>query len=327
MALPEIAFTAADTADSRAHPGCVVVFADLALDSEARRLDRATRGALSRAIGSEGWDGVKPGEGMTLAFPAGLEAAAVLLVKLPRRADTATLRKAGATIGRALKPAGALVLARAVRTLPPLVEGAALRAYAYARRAEAPKAPGTLTFAVADPDAAGAAAAEALSLAEAVHFTRDLVNDPANILTTTEFAARLESMRDLGLTVEVRQTDFASFLSAQDRRELQAFSAGWIMDYPDPEDILDIKFHSESSLNDTGYSNPEVDSLLEQARVEQNPDRRLGLYQDVERLLLDEASWLPLYFGVNHVVVKDNVKGWFEPPMVIPRLRYVTVER
>ena len=47
----------------------------------------------------------------------------------------------------------------------------------------------------------------------------------------------------------------------------------------------------------------------------------------IERLLLDEASWLPLYFGVNHVVVKDNVKGWFEPPMVIPRLRYVTVER
>ncbi len=143
-----------------------------------------------------------------------------------------------------------------------------------------------------------------------------------------DMQAFIEQWREhLGLEVEVRQTDFASFLSAQDRRELQAFSAGWIMDYPDPEDILDIKFHSESSLNDTGYSNPEVDSLLEQARVEQNPDRRLSLYQDVERLLLDEASWLPLYFGVNHVVVKDNVTGWFEPPMVIPRLRYITVER
>ena len=143
-----------------------------------------------------------------------------------------------------------------------------------------------------------------------------------------DMQAFIEQWREhLGIEVEVRQTDFASFLSAQDRRELQAFSAGWIMDYPDPEDILDIKFHSQSSLNDTGYSNPEVDSLLEQARVEQNPDRRLSLYQDVEKLLLDEASWLPLYFGVNHVVVKDNVKGWFEPPMVIPRLRYVTVER
>src|SRR5690606_17096092 len=127
--------------------------------------------------------------------------------------------------------------------------------------------------------------------------------------------------------VEVRQTDFASFLSQQDRRELQAFSAGWIMDYPDPEDILDIKFHTESSLNDIGYSNPEVDALLEEARVEQNPERRLGLYRDIERLLLQEAAWLPLYFGVNHVVVKEQVTGWFEPPMVVPRLRYIQVDR
>ena len=131
----------------------------------------------------------------------------------------------------------------------------------------------------------------------------------------------------LGIQVEVRQTDFASFLQQQDRRELQAFSAGWIMDYPDPEDILDIKFHTESSLNDIGYSNPDVDALLEEARVEQNPDRRLALYQEVEELLLEEAAWLPLYFGVNHVVVKDQVIGWFEPPMVIPRLRYIQVER
>ena len=131
----------------------------------------------------------------------------------------------------------------------------------------------------------------------------------------------------LGIQVEVRQTDFASFLQQQDRRELQAFSAGWIMDYPDPEDILDIKFHTDSSLNDIGFSDAEVDALLEEARVEQNPDRRLALYQDVEELLLNEAAWLPLYFGVNHVVVKDQVIGWFEPPMVIPRLRYIQVER
>lgn len=131
----------------------------------------------------------------------------------------------------------------------------------------------------------------------------------------------------LDIQVEVRQTDFASFLQQQDRRELQAFSAGWIMDYPDPEDILDIKFHTESSLNDIGFSDAEVDALLEEARVEQDPGRRLALYQEVEELLLNEAAWLPLYFGVNHVVVKDQVIGWFEPPMVIPRLRYIQVER
>ncbi|MCA2011045.1 leucyl aminopeptidase [Cereibacter sphaeroides] len=203
MALPDIQFTAPDAAAPAAHPGLVAVFADLALDTEARRVDRLAKGALTRALASDAWDKLKPGDALTLAFPAGMEAQSLLMVKLPRRADDATLRKAGASIGKALKPAGGLVLAKAVKQLGPLVEGAALRAYAYARRAEAPKAPGALVFAVTAPAEAQAAAAEPLALAEAVHFTRDLVNDPANILTTTEFADRLEAMRELGLEVEV----------------------------------------------------------------------------------------------------------------------------
>lgn len=140
--------------------------------------------------------------------------------------------------------------------------------------------------------------------------------------------AFLEQWRtELGLQVEIRQTDFATFLAEQDAKQLQMFNAGWIMDYPDPEDILDLKFHSASELNDMGYENPEVDSLLEAARTELNPDIRLDLYAQAEELIIQDAAWLPLYFSQSHVVVNEAVKGWFEPPMVIPRLRFITVDR
>jgi len=143
-----------------------------------------------------------------------------------------------------------------------------------------------------------------------------------------DMQAFLEQWRtELGLRVEVRQTDFATFLQDQDQGRLQAFSGGWIMDYPDPESVLDIKFHSQSSLNSIGYSNPTVDEILERARVEQDPGTRLELYRDVEDILIEDGAWLPLYFGVSHVVVNDAVEGWFEPPMVAPRLRYITVNR
>ncbi|MEX2032465.1 MAG: ABC transporter substrate-binding protein, partial [Dehalococcoidia bacterium] len=140
--------------------------------------------------------------------------------------------------------------------------------------------------------------------------------------------AFLEQWRaELGIAVEIRQTDFATFLADQDSGRLQAFNAGWIMDYPDPEDILDLKFHSDSALNDIGYSNADVDRLLDQARTEQDSGARLALYQEAQELLVEDAAWLPLYFGVSHVVVKPEVTGWFEPPMVIPRLRFVEVSR
>ena len=132
---------------------------------------------------------------------------------------------------------------------------------------------------------------------------------------------------ELGVNVEIRQTDFATYLAESDAKQLQMFNGGWIMDYPDPENILDLKFHSQSELNDLGYQNSVVDKLLESARSELDPDKRITLYRDAEKLILEDAAWLPLYFSQNHVVVNADVKGWFEPPMVIPRLRFIEVGR
>ncbi len=203
MTLPAIEFVKADPAALAAHEGRLIAFGDDKLDPMARRIDRLAKGALGRALASPAWEKLKAGQGIELAFPAGLKARAVHLIRLPKNAAPEALRKAGVLIGAALGEEGALVAAEGLRKPAPLVEGLALRAYQYARRAEAPKPPGGVSIISKDPDALRAECADTLALAEAVHFTRDLVNDPANILTTTEFAARIEAMREIGLEVEV----------------------------------------------------------------------------------------------------------------------------
>ena len=80
-------------------------------------------------------------------------------------------------------------------------------------------------------------------------------------------------------------------------------------------------------MNDINYSHPEVDSLLDRARIERDPELRIQLYQQAELLIVEDVAWIPLYFTQSHVVVNADVHGWFEPPMVIPRLRFVTVDR
>ena len=64
-----------------------------------------------------------------------------------------------------------------------------------------------VTFMAKDPDALARAAKDAAAVAEGVFFTRDLVNEPANVLTTTDFADRLKAMEEIGLTVEVLEED------------------------------------------------------------------------------------------------------------------------
>ena len=103
------------------------------------------------------------------------------------------------------------------------------------------------------------------------------------------------------------------------------FEIGWIADYPDPENFLDILFYSESSNNHTGYNNPTVDALLEQARVG-SPEERYELYHQAERIILDEAPWIPLWHGgEQYVLVKPQVKDYYQTRLVIPKLRHVYI--
>ena len=130
--------------------------------------------------------------------------------------------------------------------------------------------------------------------------------------------------RNLGITAEFQQTEYATFLKDLHKGRFQMFDIGWIADYPDPENFLDILFHSESTNNHTHYSNPEVDQLLMQARVETDTTARYALYNRAEQLVLDDAPWVPLWFdGETKLLVKPNVRDYLLPPLIIPRLRYV----
>jgi ABC-type transport system substrate-binding protein len=132
---------------------------------------------------------------------------------------------------------------------------------------------------------------------------------------------------NLGVSVSIEQEDFGLFLQDLDQGNFQMFSLGWIADYPDPQNFLDIKFHSESENNETGYSNAEVDDLLDRARAELDETTRLDLYQQAEEIIVEEAAWAPLYHGKAGVLVKPYVQDYFTPPFVIENLRYVSIER
>jgi oligopeptide transport system substrate-binding protein len=140
--------------------------------------------------------------------------------------------------------------------------------------------------------------------------------------------AIIEMWREhLGVDVSIAQTEWAAFLDDLDRGRLQLYSLGWVMDYPDPENIIDLLFHSTSRQNNSGYSNPEFDALVEAARTERDVEKRLQLYRDAEQMLIRDLPWMPLNFSNDHFVVKPYVKGYESMPMTIPILRYVSIER
>jgi oligopeptide transport system substrate-binding protein len=106
----------------------------------------------------------------------------------------------------------------------------------------------------------------------------------------------------------------------------QLFDGGWCADYPDPENFADVLFHTGSNQNNGGYSNPQLDSLLEAARIERDVTRRIEMYQQAEQMLVDDAAALFTIHSLDYQLVKPYVKGYVLTPIDISIERYMWLD-
>ena len=86
---------------------------------------------------------------------------------------------------------------------------------------------------------------------------------------------------------------------------------GWVPDYPDPDNILRVGFPKEMS----GWDGAAFDGLVAKARRMLDQTQRLKLYQEADRILIEEAIVLPLVYGMTHLLVKPWVKRFPISPM------------
>ncbi|MHB0856606.1 MAG: peptide ABC transporter substrate-binding protein [Anaerolineae bacterium] len=130
----------------------------------------------------------------------------------------------------------------------------------------------------------------------------------------------------LGIEVTVEQIEWGYFLRDVGLGRYQIALSGWIADYPDSQNFLDLLFHSASSQNNTGYREPEVDALLEQARTESDAEQRTTLYRRAEQRIVSDAPWIPLTHGVTVTLVKPHLKDYVGGETMYPWLRDILLE-
>ncbi|NVO23664.1 leucyl aminopeptidase [Donghicola mangrovi] len=205
-----VEFIAADADLLDAAEGRIAVFVgpDGQLDMLAKRVNRNTKGAVQKAVSDEKWAKRKAGEVVTLSYPAG-NAKAVDIVVLDKKAGADDSRKAGAALARARGTDPVILAAARLKHAEEVALGAVLRTYTFTdhKTGDQGPVPAGLQVMVSDVDAATAAYAPKAALAEGVFLTRDLVSEPANVLTTTEFANRAAALADLGVEIEILEED------------------------------------------------------------------------------------------------------------------------
>ncbi|MEM9211885.1 MAG: leucyl aminopeptidase [Pseudomonadota bacterium] len=186
--------------------GTVVVFAKAggASDRAFRKVNSLTRGQVLRVTEADEFDKTPTGAVHKISVPSNLSAKAVLIVKLGEKPSETQMRRAGAkAMAQAEGDTVHLVLPN-TKHISAVVQGASLRDYAFtAHKSDAEDTHKNLKVYTTSKDNLEADLGALNAEVEGVRFTRDLVNEPANVLTTTEFADRLLALSDLGLSVRV----------------------------------------------------------------------------------------------------------------------------
>lgn len=112
--------------------------------------------------------------------------------------------------------------------------------------------------------------------------------------TVTAAQVMADNLEPLGISVSIRTLDFGSWLDQQTQGNFDALMMGWLGNI-DPGDYYYAQHHSEGASNAQGYSNPEVDALLDEAASERDEAARKTLYDEAATIIADEVSYLYLY--------------------------------
>src|SRR5690606_27393433 len=136
----------------------------------------------------------------------------------------------------------------------------------------------------------------------------------------------------IGVNVELFNAEVAVHYDALQAGDYQVGRAGWLLDYSDASNTLDLlrtgtqQGGSINWGNNYGrYSNPEFDALLNQASMEQDLAARADLLHQAEAIAMDDFAALPIYWYVSKNLVQPYVEGFADNPSDIHRSPWISL--
>ena len=132
--------------------------------------------------------------------------------------------------------------------------------------------------------------------------------------------------KHLGIDIELRGLEWGTYLDHQQNLQYQICRAGWTADYPDPNTYIDM-FVTGGANNQTGWSNAQYDSLVQQAAKEADSEKRLQLLAEAEAILLEEQPILPIYSYMAKNLVNPQLQGFHLNAQDIHPLHIMRMDR
>jgi peptide/nickel transport system substrate-binding protein len=134
-------------------------------------------------------------------------------------------------------------------------------------------------------------------------------------------------LEEIGLDVQVDVVQKSLLLELTSNSRALFFRGSWIADYPDAENYLSV-FYSKNPAppNYTRYRNPRFDALFEKAIAEVNDSARYALYRQADRVMIEDAPVVPLWYDKVVHIVQPSVHGFHPNALNLLELRRAMID-
>jgi oligopeptide transport system substrate-binding protein len=144
-----------------------------------------------------------------------------------------------------------------------------------------------------------------------------------------------DMIKKLGVPIKVQALQFAQHLDNIDAGRSDFYRLGWIADYPDPENFLNLFYgknvpdnpKDKSPINSFRYKNAKYDELFEKALRISDMKERYKIYQEAEQIMVNEAPLLFIFYDVDYRLVQPFVRGYALDPMHRVNMRYTWLDK
>ncbi len=115
--------------------------------------------------------------------------------------------------------------------------------------------------------------------------------------------------KNLNIPITISNQEWKVYLDAQTNLQYDISRSGWIADFTDPITFLDM-YTTGNGNNDTGWSNPKYDRLINRAKQANSPEEHFTALENAEKLLLTEVPIVPIYWYTRVYLLDPIMKNW-----------------
>ncbi len=137
-----------------------------------------------------------------------------------------------------------------------------------------------------------------------------------------------QELRQLGIKVDIQMNSFPAFLEKQRLGKLQFWQGGWVMDYPDAENVLQLL--SSANLppgpNASQYAHPVFDQFFNRLKGMEDSTQKFKLMEEMEELVNQDLPWVMQYYSRNYILSHGYLKNFRYSDIIYNNLKYLKVE-